>query len=111
MAAPAFAASLAAPRPTCGARARPAVSRRRAAAPAPTARRAPRAALPPPDQVVDAHHAASAVFADALSSLHLATKGDIGPLTNVDIEATGLALAVTGGTLLASFIVFVLVRF
>ncbi len=68
------------------------------------------AVLPPSDPVVDPNHLA--VHAHHLmSSLHIATKGDIGPFANIDLESTGLAAAISGGAIVAGFIVFVLVRF
>jgi hypothetical protein len=43
--------------------------------------------------------------------LDLATRGDIGPFTNVDIETVALIGAIAGGALVAGLVIFVLVRF
>lgn len=40
----------------------------------------------------------------------ISTRGDIGPLTNVDLETAGLFGAVSGGTLLASLIILFILR-
>jgi hypothetical protein len=114
MAAPAFATSLAAVRAFPGARAHP--GRRTPSSPAPSRcfsrRTTVRAVVPVPDSdLVSAAHLGSASLLDALGALHVATKGDIGPLTNVDIESTGLVAAIGGGSLLAALIIFVLIRF
>lgn len=43
--------------------------------------------------------------------LYLATKADIGPFTNVDVESTGLFAAIGGGSLLAALVMLVIIRF
>jgi hypothetical protein len=56
-------------------------------------------------------HAHDVMLAKSNALMHLSTRGDIGPLQNIELETTGLGVAILGGTLLASFIIFVLVRF
>lgn len=101
---PAFAASvplLPRAHPTCLSRTRPSSG---------LSRSPPRASLPPPSpEHVD--HARAAADALHRTALHLATKGDIGPFTGVEVESTGLFLALAGGSLIAAVIVFVLIRF
>lgn len=41
----------------------------------------------------------------------LATRGDIGPLTNIDLETVGLISAGLGGVLVAALIITIIVRF
>lgn len=41
----------------------------------------------------------------------IATKGDIGPLTNVDLETATLIAAIGGGSLVAGIIIIFIVRF
>lgn len=50
-------------------------------------------------------------FQDGIPAWQVATKGDIGPFTNVDVEFTALLAAIIGGSLVAGLIVFVIVRF
>lgn len=64
----------------------------------PSRRAMPRMAAPPLDHLAN--------FATLL-----ATKADIGPFTNVDVEAAGLVAAIAGGSLIAALIAVFIVRF
>lgn len=55
-----------------------------------------------PDWADMAHHAIATL---------LATRGDIGPFTNVDLETTGLVASISGGALIASLVILIIVRF
>lgn len=44
-----------------------------------------------------------------LQSFRLATRGDLGPLKDVEIESTGLGIAIAGGAIVASIIVLIIV--
>jgi hypothetical protein len=71
-----------------------------------------RAALHVLPQAADAlSHAHELLLAKSNAMLHLSTRGDLGPLQDIELESTGLAAAILGGTVVASFIIFVLVRF
>lgn len=49
--------------------------------------------------------------AASLAATLLATTADIGPFTNVNVESTGLVLAILGGVLVAVLVTTVIVRF
>lgn len=60
--------------------------------------------LPPVQQSADVH--------DAIHQLVtvLSTRGDIGPLADVDLEIAALIGAISGGALLAGFIIVFILR-
>lgn len=46
-----------------------------------------------------------------VSTAVLASTADIGPFTNINVESTGLLVAILGGAIVASLLAIVIVRF